>query len=66
MQDPKKIIGKKAAAKTSTNSKMQPIPGLQDMQEEEMYDMDGNRIMEEPEEMDDMGQNEEYDDEDME
>jgi hypothetical protein len=36
------------------------------MQEEEMYDMDGNRIMEEPEEMDDMGQNEEYDDEEME
>jgi hypothetical protein len=30
------------------------------MAEEELYDMDGNRIMEEPDEMDDMGQEDDY------
>lgn len=35
------------------------------MEEEELYDMDGNRIMEEPEEMGDMEQNEEYGDEEV-
>lgn len=64
VQDPKKIVGKKAAARSSNATKLQPIPGLQEMAEEEFYDMDGNRIMEEPDEMDDMGQEDDYGEED--
>jgi hypothetical protein len=61
VQDPKKLLGKKAA-RTQKKDTMEPIPGME-MEEEAQYDMDGNLIMEEGQDMEAM---EEYDEEEME
>jgi hypothetical protein len=63
VQDPKKLIGKKGA-RNQKKDEMEPIPGMmEEMEQEAQYDMDGNLIMEEGQEMEAM---DDYDDEEME